>query len=148
MLLRSFLVIFLCFTLASCDNDDYPYADIPSVVLNHFWAEFPQAKEVEFREIDGKYEIEFEQEDKERKALVSLQGNLLREKIEITLKELPSAVTQSIERLFPEKDVEDFELVRAGEEIYYQVQIDRFFRDKKIVLDKFGELDSSKKFWN
>ena len=50
----------------SCDSDDYPHTEVPSVILNKFWIHFPNATDVEFTKSGEIFEVEFEYEDDER----------------------------------------------------------------------------------
>lgn len=138
----------ICTALLSCDSDDYPYSDIPSVVLNHFRAEFPHAAEVQFRNSNGQYEVEFELDGREHEVLISPTGMLLKEKMTISRDELPAPVLHTLKNEFSEKDLEDPELIREEEKVFYQVQVDRFFTDEKIVIDKTGKLEPSVEFWD
>lgn len=138
-----YLVILL---FLSCDSDDYPHSETPSVVLNEFYAEFPNATEVEFRKAGENYEVEFELKEKDSEAILAPQGAILKEKREISWDSLPAEVRQVLEKQYNEQEVNP-ELVLTGDSVYYQVQIERFLTDKEVVLDETGKLRNSHDYW-
>ena len=133
--------------MLSCDNDDYPYADIPSVVLNEFWSQYPDATDAEFSEVGEEYEVDFEVNKIDQAALISPSGELLKEKVEIEWNDLPAGVQQTLERDYDRRKIEDPEKIGDGGEIYYQVEVDHFFRNEKLVLDASGNIDPNLKYW-
>lgn len=131
----------------SCDDDDYPYSEIPSVVLNKFWAEYPGATDVSFIQVDKNYEIEFELNGKEAKTIIASPGDILKEKKEVSWSALPPAARASLEKDFEKKEMEDVEVINTGKNSHYQVTIDGLFRDKQVVLDSAGNVDEGLSFW-
>lgn len=134
-------------TLLSCDNDDYPYADIPSVVLNEFWSHFPDAKDVDFNKIGEDYEVDFELNGNDAGAVITAEGIVIREKKEISFDELPAAVQEALNDLEKNKPG-DIEVIQLPEDTYYQIELKRFWFDKKIVFDKTGEENKTLKYWD
>jgi len=133
--------------LLSCDSDDYPYAEVPSVVLNEFRTQYPDAADAEFKQDAKGYEVDFDLEGKDYSAVIDASGNILKEKKEIVWDELPSQVQHSLQKKYGQKKIEDPERVKLGQEIYYQVEVDRFFRDDRILLNKAGRLNPNLDYW-
>lgn len=131
----------------SCDNDDYPYAEIPSVVLNELFAHFPNATDVDFKNTGLNYEVDFEINGKDAGALITEEGILIKEKKEVRVQEVPQEVLNSLKRFGKDK-LADFEIVRSVEDSVYQVRVKRFGFDKKIVLDKTGKENKEVSFWD
>ncbi len=131
----------------SCDNDDYPYSEVPSVVLNEFMAEYSKASDVDFKPKGENYEVEFEIDGNDHKALINSSGNLLREKKEISWNELPIEVRETLNMELGKKDIKNLELVRWGTKIFYQAEVDRFLVNEEVVLDKTGKQDPKLNFW-
>ncbi|MCC8360406.1 hypothetical protein [Salinimicrobium sediminilitoris] len=144
---RILFLVLMSFVLLSCDDDDYPYAEVPSVVLNEFWTQYPDGTDPEFNSIGEDYEVDFEINGNDYSALFSTSGNILKEKKEITWNKLPIEVQEALQKNYGQKKIEDPEWVRQGEDIYYQAEVKRFFLDEDIVLDAAGRLDSERKFW-
>ncbi len=139
-------MILVSVLLLSCD-DDYPYAEVPSVILNEFWAQYADAKDAEFNPSGQDYEVDFNLNGKDHSAVIHASGNILKEKKEIEWNELPPAVQQTLEKEYGQKKIEDPEWVKIAEEILYQVEINRFFIDKKIVLNAAGEIEANRTYW-
>lgn len=144
---RNLFVLLVSLLLLSCDSDDYPYAEVPSVVLNEFWAQYPRAQDAEFSHKVGGYEVDFELNGKDHSAVIDPSGRILKEKKEIAWKELPAKVQQALQKEYGEKKIEDPEWVKLGEEILYQVEVKRFFRDERIVLNTAGKPDPDLNYW-
>ena len=132
----------------SCDADDYPNADIPSVVLNEFRSSYPEASEVEWEQVKDLYEVDFELGGKDAKAMFQISGDILREKQDINLKALPREVIESLEKEFGKGKIEDPEMVISKDQRYYQVEISKFLFNKEMVIDEQGVNLTSVSFWN
>lgn len=133
--------------MLSCDDDDYPFSEVPSVVLNSFRTEYPDATDAEFSKEGENYEVEFEIAGNDNAALINPSGNILKEKKEIPWDSIPAEVREKLDNEYGKKDIKDPELVRTGEEIHYQAEVERFLTDEKVVLDKTGKQDSGLDFW-
>lgn len=133
--------------LLSCDDDDYPYVEVPSVVLNEFWAQYPDAKDAEFNQTGEDHEVHFELYGKDYSAVIDASGNILKEKKEIEWKELPSKVQQTLQKEYQETKLEDPERVKLGQEMVYQVEVKGFLNDEKVVLDKDGKPIPDVNYW-
>ena len=147
MNLRKFFLVAIGISLLSCDNDDYPYAEVPSVVLNEFWSQYPDASDAEFSELGKDYEVDFEVNKIDQAALISPSGELLKEKIEITWNDLPARVQKTLERDYGRRKIEDPEKIKVGEDIFYQVEVDRFFRNERLVMDASGNIETAMSYW-
>ena len=144
---RLFLVLVVGSLLYSCDNDDYPFAEIPSVVLNEFKTEFPNATDIEFTSSGKNFEVDFEVGGKDSKVFIAPPGTILKEKKEISWNELPPVVRQTLKKKFGENKINDPELVKSDGTIYYQVQVNKFLFEKNVVLDKTGKEITALKYW-
>ncbi|WP_423819723.1 PepSY-like domain-containing protein [Salinimicrobium sp. TIG7-5_MAKvit] len=147
MNLRSLFLLLLSIFLLSCDNDDYPYAKVPSVVRNAFWTQYPDATDAKFIQLDENYEVEFEIDEEDGSAVISPSGNIVKEKREIEWNDLPAEVQETLRKTYGQKKIEDPERVRIGEEIHYQVEVSRFFIDDEIVLTAAGKIDTNLNYW-
>lgn len=146
MRIKVWYAILACTFYFSCDDDDYPYSEIPSVVRNSFWSEFPNAIDAEFSRSGENYEVKFESGGEDSEALIASTGTVLSEKKKISWEALPAAVRNSLQKEFGEEKIEDPEIIKSGEKVYYQVQIKRFLSNKKLVLNKKGKRASSSGF--
>ena len=134
--------------LLSCDSDDYPNADIPSVVINKFRASYPEASEVKWEQVKDHYEVEFELDGNDTKVRIQTSGDIIAEKLDINYEELPEKVISSLEKEFGKKKIEDPEMITSEEKTYYQVEIASFFFDKELVIDELGVKITSVPYWD
>lgn len=143
MRISSFFAILAGTLLFSCDNDDYPYSQIPSVVRNSLWTDFPGATEVKFSRSGENFKVAFEVNGIDHEAIIATNGNVLSEKKEVSWKTLPVEVRESLEKEYGEEKIDDPVIIEVGEQIYYQVQVKRFLSKEKLVLDSLGKQDST-----
>ena len=147
MNLRNVFITMVVLVLLSCNDDDYPYAEVPSVILNQFWSQYPDATDAEFNEIDSGYEVDFEISGVDHSAVFNSSGMILKEKKEIEWNELPPAVRQILQKEYGQKKMEDLARVKIGEENYYQAEVSRFIVDEKIVLNAAGKMNLNLDYW-
>lgn len=147
MNLRNVFITLVVLVLLSCNDDDYPYAEVPSVILNQFWSQYPDATDAEFNEIDSGYEVDFELSGVDHSAVFNSSGMILKEKKDIQWNELPPVVRQILQKEYGQKKIEDPEWVRTAKVNYYQVEVSRFFIDEKIVLNARGEIEENRNYW-
>lgn len=129
-------------TSISCDNDDSPNVETPSVVLNTFQSEFPEAMDVEWEEINDEYEVEFEIENIDHTAILSSNGNLIKYKYDILLSELPEPVNNTINASYDLNEIDDTKILKIDGETYYQVEFEKNLMDDKVVFNATGEVNS------
>ena len=134
--------------MISCNDDDYPYIEIPSVVINGFRAEYPSATDVEFEKAEGGYEAEFEIDDKDVEIFLDSTGIVLRKKKEVKWENLPTEVRKTIEEKFGAGKVKEPEIIKYGSKTYYQIKIKNWLSDEKVILNKSGILDGSLDYWD
>lgn len=148
MPVRWIIPVIICALLMSCNDDDYPNADIPSVALNKFRSSFPEASDVSWKKIREDYEVDFEVAHIDMKLVISTSGEIIKHKREIDNTDLPSEVKQYLNRTFENEEIEDPQMITSGEQIYYQVEIDRLLFNKKIVVDENGSLLETVSYWD
>lgn len=134
------IAIFAGGLLVSCDSDDSPNVDTPSVTLNSFQSEFPNAKDVEWEELqNGDYEAEFEINRIDHKALLNKEGNLIKYKYEILASELPELVNNAIDSNYDRSQLDDTEILKIDGKTFYQVEFDQIPMDKHVIFNEAGE---------
>lgn len=133
-------------TFISCDNGDSPNVETPSVVLNTFQSEFPEAMDVEWEEINDEYEVEFEIKNIDHTAILSRDGNLIKYKYDILLSELPVPVKNTINTNYDLNEIDDTEILRIDGATYYQVEFEKNLLDNKVVFNATGEVNSEIKY--
>lgn len=144
---RSLFLILLVGLSLSCDSDDYPYAKVPSVVLNAFRVGYPGATEAEFSQTGEGYNVDFEVAGNEYSAVITTSGEIVKEKKEISWQQLPAKVQKNLSEKYEPSDIEDQEVVRSAREKYYQAEVRRFFSEEKIVMDSLGKRKEDMNYW-
>lgn len=142
----SILMLLGIFTIG-CDDDIDP-SQIPSVVENTFKSQFPNATDVEWESYGDNFEVDFEVKKIDHSARIDKTGNLLEYKYEIANSDLPLPIITVLKTEYSKKKWEDPEILITGKNSYYQLEIDGFFNDKKIVLDSTGNKNDNIKLWN
>lgn len=140
------VVLFTVITV-SCDSDDAPGTQAPSVVLNAFQNRFPHSVVSHWEESDTGFEVEFEINDTDHKALMDRKGNLLRYKYEIDKEQLPPLVYGSLKTNFKNREIDESEISIKKNDTIYQIILDRTFNDEKIILSDSGEILTQIPYW-
>jgi len=138
-------IFFLSFI--SCDND-IPSSEVPSIVANTFKSQFPDAVDVEWETVRSDYEVSFELENVDHDALLDNSGNILKYKYKIEEIEVPTAIRTFLETEYPQEQWDDPEHIIEGNSNYYQLEIEGFLSDKKMVIDSLGNLRTDLRYWN
>lgn len=138
---------FVFLSIAACDNDIKP-GQVPSIVENTFKSHFPHAMDVEWETLSDDYEVSFEMKNVDHDALLDSSGNLLKYKYEIDENTLPQSIKSFLEQEYPQEKWDDPEHIIDGNSEYFQLELDGFFNEKKLVLDKDGKKLSNIKYWN
>src|SRR5690554_3060591 len=138
-------VIFLSIT--ACDNEIVS-SQVPSIVKNTFKHQFPHAKNMEWEIANSDYEVDFEIRSVDHTALLDSSGNLLKYKYEIEETALPNKIKSFLELKYPQEKWEDHEHIKDGNSNYFQLKLDGFFNDKKLVVDSMGKELPNIKYWN
>ena len=139
-------MLIVVFTIG-CDDEIAP-AEIPSVVENTFKSHYPDAVQVEWESYGKDFEVDFELDRTDHSARIDNAGNLLGYKYEIATNTLPSKIITVLNTEYAKMKWEDPEILVTGKKSYYQLEIDGFFNDKKIVLDSTGNEIENIKHWN
>ncbi|SHJ47753.1 PepSY-like domain-containing protein [Pseudozobellia thermophila] len=122
-------------------QDLYPN-QVPSVILNEFNSRFPNASDVEWEMKGALYNVEFETGwDRDHEVWYDPEGKIVRQKDEITAKELPEAVSQTIKTKFKGYRIDDVERISDKGETVYKVEVNSLLKDDwDLVLNDKGEL--------
>jgi len=143
-----FMSLIALFFITGCAQKNVNKAEIPSVVMNAFNAEFDNPENSEWKKEGKDFEVEFDIANVEHKALLDSTGKLLKYKKDITRADLPEVVVSILENDYSDKNFDDFELLNINGEEYYQIEIDETLRDKNIVFTAAGKMTSDIPVWD
>lgn len=140
-------LLFIALSIVACDNDLAP-SQVPSIVKNTFKYSFSKAMDVEWEYIKNAYEVNFEVNNVDHEALLDSSGNLQKYKYAIDKNRLPKNLQSFLQHKYPNRKWEDPEHVIEGSFDYYQLELDSFLNDKKLVVDSLGKVLPDIKYWD
>lgn len=120
--------------------------EVPKVVREAFHEAYPHAQDVKYesKTQDGKpvYEVEFNDQGKEREASYTPAGTLFETEEEIAVSDLPPAVAQAVTKAYPNAKVKEAEKVMRpdGTLSGYEVEIVPGKKDLELHLDPNGKI--------
>ena len=141
------IALLISFSFISCDSD-ITTSQVPSIVQNTFKSKFSQAKNVEWEFVNDIYEVSFEVDNVDHDALLDPSGNLLKYKHRIDGTAVPESIRTFLQQKYPKEKWDDAEYIVDGDTKYFQIELDGFFTDKKLIVDSNGKILSDIKYWN
>ena len=117
------------------------------MVLNSFKIKYPQATDISWQRSSEGHEVDFEVGKIDHSLLLNDRGEIIQQKQEISLNEVPEKVLSSLRKNFEQKDLEDPERLLIGTATYYQLEIDQALLDQKVVLDENGKMSENIPYW-
>lgn len=141
LLAVSFLLFpqFLC---AQYENEQNP--TLPQSLKDKFDATNAGASDVEWEWEDDHFEVEFLNANSIREEIwYDNSDNVIRDKTEITKKDLPQAVLDAITQNYAEYKLDEIEkIIIKGKEVQYKVELESFTQEWRIWFSETGsELD-------
>ncbi|AYN69080.1 hypothetical protein D1013_17690 [Euzebyella marina] len=133
----------LALSIVSCsDDDDINANEVPQAVDATFNQTFPNATDIEWEAKNNKYEVEFDIETIDHKALIASDGSIEQYKYDIVATELPAEVTSKLSTDYPNNRLDDSEVLKIGTQTYYQVELENEPQDIYLVFQEDGEINS------
>lgn len=119
----------------------------PEAVLKSFEKSYPNAKVVGYdSDTTGKqtlYEIETIVDSMEKDYIYLEDGTLLYIEEEITLKQLPAKVIESIKKAHPDCEMDEAEKITRGEVIEYAIEIEVGDKEFELLVSSDGTILST-----
>jgi hypothetical protein len=110
-------------------------AEVPAAVKHAFVKKFTQAKEVKWEKEDDKFEVNFEQNNKEMSAVFTSSGVLEETEVEIKSTELPSTITTYISKNYSGAKVKEVaKITKANGEVNYEAEV----KGQDLIFDANG----------
>jgi uncharacterized membrane protein YkoI len=140
------LSILLGGTLVSC-GQDFRAKDVPSIVKNAFQAKFVKAVDVDWEKKGADYEVAFELNKADYKALLDEFGTLKMYKQELSAHKLPGEIRNAIRTKYKSYRIDEAELLKISGVSYYQIDLDGRLPDVKIVFAADGQEMETISYW-
>ena len=137
----------MSFALVSC-GQNIPTVDVPSLVLNTFKARFTSAVDIEWEKKKDHYEADFEIGTADHEVQINPAGNILLHKQQISILDLPKVITDQITSKFKDFKLDEADKLEKDGKIYYQVELDKGFTEKKMVFAENGEETKAISYWD
>ena len=145
--LKLLTALFISLIFVSCENE-IPTSEVPSIVQNTFKSNFSQAKDLDWELINDAYAVSFDIENIDHHAILDRSGSLIKYKHRIDGTEVPQGIKTFLAKNHPKEKWDDAEYIVEGNSKYFQIELDGFFTDKKLVLDRNGKELSDIEYWN
>ena len=135
----SFAIIALLSTNLSVAQDISP-EQVPSVVLNKFTREYPKARDVEWEKEATTYKVEFELGwNIDHEIRYNSNGEITMHSHDISKKDLPGAVLQTLNTEFSDYQVDDVKRIASGNEVVFTMELNALLKsDLEVVIDANG----------
>ena len=145
---RPFLfVTAMSLSLMAC-GQNISATDVPSLVLNAFKAKFVSAVDIEWEKKKNYYEADFEIGTTDHEVQINQAGNILLHKQKISTLDLPKVITDQITAKFKDFKLDEADKLEKDGKVYYQVELDKRFTEKRMVFAENGEETKSISYWD
>ncbi|MDD3742872.1 MAG: PepSY-like domain-containing protein [Lentimicrobiaceae bacterium] len=139
----SFAIIALLSTNLTVAQDISP-GQVPSVVLNKFTREYRKARDVEWEKEATTYKVEFELGwNTDHEIRYNSNGEITMHSHDISKKDLPEAVLQTLNTEFSDYRVDDVKRIASSKEVVFSMELNALLKnDLKVVIDQNGKVVS------
>jgi len=134
-----FLILSTVFFSFSLHANDLNIEQVPTKVQDAISFKFNNIKDLSWETHGKNYQAEFYIDEQEYEVIVNSQGKILATYEDISAKELPVKVQSSIQSIYTNYKIEDAEILKIVEEIFYKVEIKNSFKEATIYYDSRGE---------
>jgi hypothetical protein len=149
-LMKTMLFIFLIsvgLSLAAC-SQQLSAKETPALVQNTLKARYPDVTAVEWEKKKNLFEAEFFQGEQELSVLIDPAGHIKMTKQDISSAELPAGVAEALRKDYPDFEVDDAEKREQDGQVYYQVELEKGFREHQLVLGSDGRQAVNVSYWD
>ncbi|MFC0876204.1 PepSY-like domain-containing protein [Saccharicrinis sp. FJH2] len=123
-----------------------PNVKVPEQVKAAFAKKFPNAKHVEWgKESETEWEAEFRINGMEYSANYDTSGKWLETESEISKKDLPESIKNTITKDFSGYKTDEAEISETRDGVFYEIKLERKGEALEIVFNKSGKVIKQKK---
>ena len=132
------------FATAAIYAQDLNQNEVPTNLLNAFQKTYSNASDVEWELDSETYKVEFDLNDLEQEIWYTKDGIIVKREMEITEKDLPSAVLSAIKSKYVGYKIDSIELIEMDNKKTYEVELEKgWTQELKVVFDVNGDVLSS-----
>lgn len=117
---------------------------VPSLIINNFQREFPRVFDVEWKIENNTYKVEFEAGSRRQDNSVWYDdmGRILKRKVDISKKDLPTKVLYTINSQFATYKVDDVEKITDQYGTTYSLELKKKREEWKVIINEDGSIIS------
>lgn len=117
---------------------------VPSLIINSFQREYPRAFDIEWKMDGDVYKVEFETGIRRHDHTIWYDntGKKLRQKSEISKRDLPEKVLISIKNNFDGYRTSDLKAIQEAGKTIYTIELKRQYEEWKVSFDADGDIIS------
>src|SRR5690606_3632252 len=135
-------------TCSSLMAQDIPASQVPQAVTNAFTQEYTNPTDVDWEKKKKNFEVEFEIDGVDHKALYTADGELLMTKRDLRENDVRPAITQKLAADYANYNIDDVDALIVDGVTYYQVELEGTLRDRKLVFSEDGQEARAVKYWD
>lgn len=139
LLLGAFIGLF---TVTLTFGQKIPQSQVPSVIVNQFQQDFQGARDIEWKQRPGYYEVEFEigRPDKDHEIWYDSTGKILYHKQEIAKGDLPAKVISMLNADFKRYRIRDVKKIDQAGKITYKMEAKSITEEWDLIIDAQGKI--------
>ena len=128
--------------VATVQSQDIPQSQLPSVVVNVFNKQFPKVTDLEWEMEGSLYNADFETGwNIDHEVWYTKEGKMVKHKEDISVIDLPKAVSQKIATDFKGYSLHDLERIMDNGKVVYKMELKALIeQDWDVVLDANGNI--------
>lgn len=119
-------------------------SQVPSLILKHFQATFPEASDIEWKQEGEHYKVEFDlgvfMLTNDHEAWFDKEGNMVRHIEEISKNDIPQKVLTRIKNDFNGYRIEDPEKITEKQTVIYKMELKKSSSEWEVLIDENGNV--------
>ena len=130
---------------ATVSAQDLMTDQVPTTLNRSFQETYPNATDVEWEMEGGNYKVEFDMDKMDNEIWYSKDGNILKAEMEMTERDLPTAVKTTAKTKYPKYKIDEVEMTEENGQKTYEVELEKWFqKDKKLIIAEDGTFISER----
>ena len=131
----------LLFATATISAQDLQTKEVPSNLQSIFGKSYTNAKDVEWEKTGDHFKVEFEINRMDHDVWYDADGNVLKSKSEISIKEVPAVVSAAVKAKYPDYKMDSVEVYEQKGVKTYKVEIEKgWSMERKLMIDNSGKI--------
>ncbi len=139
--MKNILLLFSSLILSfSLFANDLPLNQVPKDVQDAIAFKFRNIRDLTWEKHGRNYQAEFYIDEQEYEVILNKQGKILATYEDITAEQLPLKIQSAIQSIYTNYKIEDAEILKIVNEIFYKVELNNSYKEATIYFDSRGEI--------